>query len=103
MPSPEPDPSPTPNVVVLDETLDLNCASELARTLGSLRGTPITIDPSHVTRVGAQCIQVLIAASKTWKTDSVYFTVTPGSEPFNEGLDLLGLTSFFSNERAYDE
>ena len=94
------DPSTSPHVVMLDETLDLNCASELARTLASLRGTPITIDPSHVSRVGAQCIQVMIAASKTWKADGVYCTVTPGSEPFNEGLDLLGLTSFFSNERA---
>jgi chemotaxis protein CheX len=93
------DMSASPHVVMLDETLDLNCASELARMLTSLRGTPITIDPSHVSRVGAQCIQVLIAASKTWKTDDVYFTVTPGSESFNEGLDLLGLTSFF-NERA---
>jgi chemotaxis protein CheX len=89
-----------PNVVILDETLDLNAASELARTFAGLRGAPVTIDPSHVGRVGAQCIQVLIAASKTWKADGIYFAVTPGSEPFNEGLDLLGLHSFFSNERA---
>ncbi|MDX7951094.1 STAS domain-containing protein [Lichenihabitans sp. Uapishka_5] len=89
-----------PNVVVLDETLDLNAASELARTFAGLRGAPVTIDPSHVGRVGAQCVQVLIAARKTWMADGTYFTVTPGSEPFNEGLDLLGLTSFFSNERA---
>ncbi|MCW6507654.1 STAS domain-containing protein [Lichenifustis flavocetrariae] len=95
------DPSTAPHALVLDETLDLNAASELARTFSSLRGTPVTVDPSHVGRVGAQCIQVLIAASKSWAADNVYFTVTPGSEPFNEGLDLLGLTSFFSNERVY--
>ncbi len=89
-----------PNVVMLDETLDLNAASELARTFGTLRGAPVTIDPSHVGRMGAQCVQVLIAACKTWKADGIYFAVTPGSEPFNEGLDLLGLSSFFSNERA---
>lgn len=89
-----------PNVVVLEETLDLNAASELARHLAGLRGAPVTIDPSHVGRVGAQCIQVLIAAAKSWKADGIYFAVTPGSEPFNEGLDLLGLNSFFANERA---
>ena len=89
-----------PNVVILDETLDLNAASELARTFAGLRGAPVTIDPSHVGRMGAQCVQVLIAASKTWRADGIYFAVTPGSEPFNEGMDLLGLSSFFSNERA---
>ena len=100
MPTSSVDTLAAPNVVVLDETLDLIAASELARTLAGLRGAPITIDPSHVGRMGAQCIQVLIAASKTWKADGIYFAVTPGSEPFDEGLGLLGLTSFFSNERA---
>ena len=87
-----------PQVLVLDETLDLNAASELAKTLGGLRGTAITIDPSQVGRVGAQCIQVLISASKTWSGDGIDFAVMPGSEPFAEGLELLGLTSFFFNE-----
>jgi chemotaxis protein CheX len=89
-----------PRVLILDETLDLNAASELARVLIGLRGKPISIDPSQVTRVGAQCVQVLVAASKTWTADGVGFDVMPGSEPFNEGLSLLGLASCFSNESA---
>lgn len=100
MTAPTEDMLAAPNVVILDETLDLNAASELARTFTGLRGAPITVDPSHVGRMGAQCMQVLIAALKTWQSDGIYFAVTPGSEPFNEGLDLLGLTSFFSNDRA---
>lgn len=89
-----------PNVVILDETLDLNATTELARTFAGLRGAPVTVDPSHVSRMGAQCAQVLIAAAKTWRADGIYFAITPGSEPFNEGMDLLGLKSFFSSERA---
>jgi chemotaxis protein CheX len=89
-----------PQVVVLDETLDLNASSDLARTLTGLRGKPVSVDPSHVGRFGAQCAQVLVSAAKTWRADGIYFAMTPGSEPFVEGLDLLGLASFFANQRA---
>ena len=89
-----------PQVLVLEEALDLSAASELAKSLNAMRGKAVTIDPAHVGRVGAQCIQVLVSASKSWSEDGVEFLVEPGSEPFNEGLRLLGLTSFFSDERA---
>lgn len=95
-----PDDGAVPQVLVLDETLDLNAASELARALMGLRGSPVSVDPSHVGRVGAQCLQVLVSAAKAWKADGIYFAVTPGSEPFVEGLHLLGLAPFFANQRA---
>ena len=41
-----------------------------------------------------------MAAAKTWSKDGIYFAVTPGSEPFAESLQTLGLASFFATERA---
>ena len=93
--------APDSRVLALDETLDLNAASELAKSLQAMRGKSVAIDPSRVGRVGAQCIQVLVGASKSWADDGVAFSMMTGSEPFNEGLTLLGLTSFFSNESAH--
>src|SRR5689334_6797276 len=81
---------PDVQVVDLDPTLDLNAAGELARQLIELRGKPVRIDASRVQRMGAQCVQVLLSAEKTWATDGVAFAVAEPSEDFTSTLGTLG-------------
>jgi len=45
-----------------------------------------------VSRVGAQCVQVLLAAAKSWRAEEQNFKVTPASEVFVKTLQLLGIS-----------
>lgn len=84
--------------MVLHDTLDLPQASELAKALGAARGTDLTVDASGVSRVGTQCVQVLLSAKAAWDADGAKFTVTNASDAFAEALRLLGLPSAFAIE-----
>ena len=53
----------------LESVLDLNQASALKKELVAARGKNIVIDASGVERVGVQCIQVLVAASRACRRD----------------------------------
>ncbi len=75
----------------LAEVLDLTAAAPLAKSLLSSRGSEIDIDASRVKRVGAQCLQVLIAAEATWNADGKSFQVVKPSEEFLDGSRLLGI------------
>ena len=56
------------------------------------KGEDIDIDASDVNRVGAQCIQVLLAAAKSWRAEDQHFKVEPASEVFVKTLQLLGIS-----------
>ena len=76
--------------LTLDETLDLCAAAPLAAALLALRGRDAALDASEVRRVGGQCLQVLLAARKTWALDGHVLTFSNPSPDFLGGMALLG-------------
>ena len=58
--------STAPAVVSLQPILDLQAAEPLRAELMALRGRPLSLDASQVTRLGGLCLQVLMSARKIW-------------------------------------
>lgn len=79
------------NQLQLPEVLDLRAAAPLAQTFLARRGAELSVDASSVRRVGAQCLQVLVAAAATWKADGVCLRLEKPTEEFLEGSRLLGI------------
>lgn len=77
--------------IALPEVLDLVAAKPLAETLLSMRGSDLRIDASQVTRIGGQCLQVLLSAVSTWRADHAILKFTTPSAEFIGGLKLLGV------------
>lgn len=71
--------------------LDLNEASVLHGQLTSMRGEDVKIDASEVERVGVQCVQVILAAAKTWEADKKNFVFEKVSEAFEKTMQLIGI------------
>lgn len=84
--------SPKPVAIDLPAVLDLKAAGPLCDQLVGLRGKPVMLDASGVGKVGAQCIQVLLAAAASWQADAVNFTIAEPSEAFRNGIELMGLS-----------
>ena len=84
---PIPDSAP---VVRLGQVLDLNAAGPLANELLAVRGRNVDVDASAVERLGAQCLQVLLSARRTWDADGAEFSVVSPSSEFTSTLALLG-------------
>ena len=79
-----------PATVSLMPVLDLQAAEPLRAELMSLRGRPLEIDASQVTRLGGLCLQVLMSARKIWAEDGVTLTVNQPSQAFSEQLTAFG-------------
>ncbi len=77
--------------LALAATLDLNEATELHGKLMALRGNDLTIDASAVQKSGAQCIQVLFAAAKSWEEDKKEFKLENVSDAFKATMQLAGV------------
>ena len=75
----------------LSAVLDLNEASVLHGKLTSMRGSDIVIDASAVERVGAQCVQVLVAGKRAWDEDQKSFLVEKASDAFEKTMQLIGI------------
>ncbi len=71
--------------------LDLNEASVLHSQLTNMRGEDVKIDASEVERVGVQCVQVILAAAKTWEADKKNFVFEKVSEAFEKTMQLIGI------------
>lgn len=84
--------SEAPTILKLPAVLDLNAASRLHEQVVALNGSDIAVDASQVTRVGAQCIQVLMAAAESWRNAGKTFSVNQSSETFARTLQLLGVS-----------
>ena len=98
---PEPDPAPKLRRLDLPERLDLAAADELAEALEHLCDSPLEIDASAVTQLGALCAQVLLAARLQWQSDRVAFRLVSPSAGFHDGLATLGLPAdIFDSESA---
>ena len=77
--------------ISLAKVLDLNEATSLHGKLMSARGNDVSIDASAVERVGAQCVQVLMAAAKSWEEDKNSFTFEKVSTSFTKTMQLIGI------------
>lgn len=80
----------SPTLIQLPAVLDLNAAGPLAHELGGIRGRDVQLDASAVRRLGAQCLQVLIAARNAWQSDGHGFSLVSPSEEFAAGAGVLG-------------
>ncbi len=83
--------SDAPSVLPLPEYLELSAATPLARALLERRGAPIVLDASSVQRLGAQCIQVLLSAKRTWSEDRLPLTIVNCAPRMIEDLQTLGI------------
>lgn len=81
-----------PRILKLPEILDLNAASRLHEQVLAHRGENIDVDASEVSRVGAQCVQVLLSAAQTWRSDHQSFVIAQASDAFIKTLQLLGIS-----------
>ncbi len=79
------------DVLRLPISLDLPAARPLAAALLERRGKPITIDASAVGQVGAQCVQVLLSAKRTWEADGVPLSIVNCAARMIEDLMLIGI------------
>ena len=82
--------SPEAASLILADCLDLTAAAPLKAQLLAARGNPLSIDASAVRRIGAQCLQVLLAARATWSQDGHPLEVVGASPEFAETVALMG-------------
>ncbi len=75
----------------LPAILDLTAASPLKDAFLSNRGRDIQIDGTDVQRLGAQCLQVLLAARATWDADGHKLLITSYSAELIAALELFGV------------
>jgi chemotaxis protein CheX len=75
----------------LPPVLDLVAASALLEAFQARRGTNLRVDGASVQRLGAQCLQVLLAARAAWAADDETLVVENHSEDFLATLELLGV------------
>ena len=86
----------------LPEVLDLPAATSLAAALLERRGRPTVVDALLPQRPGAQCLQVLMSAIKTWAEDGVPFAFINCGPLLIEHLRFLGIdpTPFTNGGKA---
>ncbi|MCY1125367.1 STAS domain-containing protein [Frigidibacter sp. RF13] len=72
--------------VTLDRRLDLTVAGRLRTRFLALRGRPVQVDASEVALLGGLCLQVLLAAAATWRSDGRAFRIAPRSAAFDAAL-----------------
>jgi chemotaxis protein CheX len=83
--------SPPNEPVQLPEVLDLPAAASLAAALLDRRGRPTVVDAQLTQQPGAQCLQVLMSAIKTWADDGVPLAFVNCGPELIEHLRLLGI------------
>ena len=81
-------------ITALPAVLDLTAAAPLAAEFMAHRGTPLMVDGSGVERLGAQCLQVLLAARMAWAADGHAFSIESPSGALAETLAGLGAADF---------
>ena len=89
--------------LVLPAVLDLKAAAPLKATFLEHRGEDVMIDASGVQRLGALCLQVLLAARRAWSEDGHELRFEPRSDAFADALTLFGATDRFAGQSALGE
>jgi chemotaxis protein CheX len=87
-------------IFMLDETLDLTHASQLAQSFLGMKDKDIIVDASNVKHLGAQCGQVLLSAKRFWSDAGKSLKLVNPSAEFNESMRLLGLKSHIPVEES---
>ena len=89
--APAAQPEQTPECLMLPDCLDSSAAPSIKDMLLARRGNAIVVDASQVRRVGAQALQVLVAAARTWQADEQSYRLTGASAELLETVALIGL------------
>lgn len=79
--------------IVLPEKLDAAQLSRLFEEISGARGKPLVLDAGALRYVGAQGVQILLSAVKTWKRDGVSLRMTNATKEFSEIVSILGVES----------
>ena len=87
-------------VLRLAPALDIKAAVPLAVALIALRGADLVLDGSQTTRIGGQCLQVLLSAQAAWEADGHAFSLADPSADLTDGLALLGAADLFAPTAA---
>ena len=77
--------------IILESALDQRATASLKEELLVMRGANLVIDASQVERIGAQCVQVLLSAVKTWALDGHTIAIFDESPAFSEAATHLGV------------
>lgn len=93
----------TSEALLLPAVLDLQAASPLKATLLEHRGGDVQIDASNVQRLGALCLQVLLAGARTWSEDGHAYRIEPRSDAFSDTLTLFGAADRLAGSDASGE
>ena len=91
------------SLLTLPDTLDMRAAGPLLELVRSRRGAPLRIDGSRVERLGAQCLQVLLAAQAAWAEDGHLFDIRDSSTALQDGFALMGAHSLIACPAAPSE
>ncbi len=84
-------PTGSVRVVILPECCDTNAARAIMSEFISARGASVEVDASGVSRAGAQSLQVIVSAARTWEADGCEFKIVRPSDEFINSITLLGL------------
>ncbi len=76
----------------LPPVFDLVAAPALLDKVLQRRGQSLSLDAGHVQRLGAQCLQVLLAARAAWAADGRALLLQNPSDEFIASLELMGLS-----------
>ncbi|MCB5945294.1 STAS domain-containing protein [Acidocella sp. KAb 2-4] len=74
----------------LPPVLDLVAAPGLLEAFNVRRGQDLAVDASAVQRLGAQCLQILLAARAAWAADGQELGLKAPSTEFSAALELMG-------------
>jgi anti-anti-sigma regulatory factor len=77
--------------IALPSRLDIESTRILWTALQAKKGTPVTVDCSAVSQVGALAAQVLLVAARKWHRENIPFLMSGNRMGLAEGLALLGL------------
>jgi chemotaxis protein CheX len=74
--------------LALPQVLDLSAAMPLRALLIVHRGADLDLDAACVERLGGLCLQVLLAAHRTWEADGMTLRLLNLSDPCRDALRL---------------
>ena len=75
----------------LPAVLDLVAAHGLLEAFTVRRGRALTVEAGAVQRLGAQCLQILLAARAAWAADGLELRLENSSPEFSAALELMGV------------
>ena len=71
--------------------LDMKAAAPLKLALAECRGRDVELDGAAVTRLGGQCLQVILAAVRAWASDGRSFSIVSPSLALVDHMEMLGV------------